>query len=313
MIVVRDLEELRGTLSGSCVTIGNFDGVHKGHQKLLARTREKAVASGSEAVAVTFDPHPLQVLAPDHAPPFITLIDQKLELIGRMGIELCVVLAFSREMAALSPEEFVQRYLLDGLCMRQMVIGYDYAFGKGRAGNYELLKALGAKLGFSVERVGPHMFEGAVVSSTRIRDMVRAGQVWEARPLLGRFYTVRGRILHGADRGGRLLGFPTANLKLVDELFPALGVYAVWATLDGRTMPAVANIGYNPTFGNDALSVEVHIMDFAGDIYGRDLRVQFVQRLRSEKKFNGVDELRAQIARDIELARTILASSQAQA
>lgn len=313
MIVVRTLEELRGTLEGSCVTIGNFDGVHKGHQKLLARTREKALAAGHEAVAVTFDPHPMQVLAPDHAPPFITLIDQKLELIGRQGLEICLVLAFDRAMAALAPEEFVRRYLVDGLRMRQMVIGYDYAFGKGRRGNFELLKALGAEHGFGVERVGPYMHENAVVSSTRIRDLVKAGRVWDARPLLGRFYTVKGQVRHGANRGGRLLGFPTANLCLVDELFPALGVYAVWATLAGVTRPAVANIGYNPTFGNKALSVEVHIMDFEGDIYDRDLRVQFVQRLRSEKKFNGVDELKAQIGNDIRLARTILASSQAQA
>jgi len=312
MIVVRNLDELKDTLRGSCVTIGNFDGVHLGHQKLLARTREKALAHAAESVAVTFDPHPLSVLAPDHAPPFITLIDQKLELISAQGVEICVVLTFTREMAALEPEEFVRRYLVDALAMRHMVIGYDYAFGKGRKGNYELLTALGQKYDYDVERVGPLMLEDAIVSSTRIRDLVKAGKVWEARPLLGRFYTVKGEVQHGAARGGKLLGFPTANLKLVDELFPATGVYAVWAVLDGRLMPAVANIGFNPTFGDGVLSVEVHIMDFSGDLYGRDLRVQFVQRLRSEKKFNGIDELKDQIARDVVLGRTILASSQAQ-
>ena len=313
MIVVRNPDELHGALRGSCVTIGNFDGVHKGHQKLLNRTRDKAAALGAEAIAVTFDPHPMQVLAPEHAPPFITLIDQKLELISSLGLEICVVLEFTREMAAMPPEAFVKQYLVDSLKMTQMVIGYDYAFGKGRRGNYDLLKSLGMQYGYTAERVGPHMHEGAVVSSTRIRDLVKAGRVWDARPLLGRFYTVKGEVRHGANRGGKLLGFPTANLCLVDELFPALGVYAVWATFEGTTYPAVANIGFNPTFGNDALSVEVHIMDFDRDIYGHDLRVQFVQRLRSEKKFNGIDELKAQIGKDIVLGRTILESSEAQA
>ncbi|BBD09521.1 bifunctional riboflavin kinase/FAD synthetase [Desulfovibrio ferrophilus] len=312
MIVVRNLDELQDALRGACVTIGNFDGVHKGHQKLLSRTREKALACSAESVAVTFDPHPMSVLASGHAPPFITLIDQKLELISAQGVELCVVLEFTREMGALEPEEFVRRYLVDALNMKHMVIGYDYAFGKGRKGNYELLTELGRKFDYSVERVGPFMLEDAVVSSTRIRDLVKSGQVWEARPLLGRFYTVKGEVQHGANRGGKLLGFPTANLKLVDELFPAMGVYAVWATYEGQTLPAVANIGYNPTFGNEALSVEVHIMDFDRNIYGHELRVQFVQRLRSEKKFNGIDELKAQIAHDTELGRKILSSSQAQ-
>ncbi|MBU1002719.1 MAG: bifunctional riboflavin kinase/FAD synthetase [Proteobacteria bacterium] len=312
MIVVRNLDELQGTLRGACVTIGNFDGVHKGHQKLLARTRERALASSAESVAVTFDPHPMSVLACGHAPPFITLIDQKLELISAHGLEICVVLEFTRAMAALVPEEFVRQYLVEALSMKHMVIGYDYAFGKGRKGNYELLTALGQKYGYGVERVGPYMLDDAVVSSTRIRDLIKAGKVWEARPLLDRFYTVKGEVQHGANRGGKLLGFPTANLKLIDELFPATGVYAVWATHEGRTMPAVANIGYNPTFGNAALSVEVHILDFDKDIYGRELRVQFVQRLRSEKKFEGIDELKTQIGHDIELGRTILSSSQAQ-
>lgn len=312
MIVIKDINELRDTLRGSCVTIGNFDGVHKGHQKLLKRTREKARAYDAESVVMTFDPHPLQVLAPSHTPPFITMTEQKLELISKQDIEICALLGFTREMAAMEPEEFVRTFLVEGLNMKHMVIGYDYAFGKGRKGNFELLKSLGERYGFSVERVGPFMKDGAIVSSTRIRDLVKAGKVWEARPLLGRFYTVKGEVQHGENRGGRLLGFPTANLKLADELFPATGVYAVWASVGDDLCPGVANIGYNPTFGNDFLSVEVHLFDFSGDIYGQDLRVQFVQRLRSEKKFNGLDELKSQIAKDIELGRTILSSSQAQ-
>ncbi|NJB68024.1 riboflavin kinase/FMN adenylyltransferase [Desulfobaculum xiamenense] len=312
MIVIRDIEDIRGTLRGACATIGNFDGVHKGHQKLIARTRDKALTNRQECVVITFEPHPLRVLAGKNTPPFITLLDQKLELISAMGVELCVVLEFSRCMAALTPDDFVRRYLVDGLNVKELVIGYDYAFGKGRSGNFEVLSELGLKYGFGVERVGPYMHGDAIVSSTRIRDLVRAGNVWDARPLLGRFYTVVGKVEHGANRGGRLLGFPTANLKLVDELCPGMGVYAVWATVGGRTMPAVANIGYNPTFGNEAMSVEVHIMDFEADLYGADLTVRFVQRLRSERKFDGLDQLTEQIAKDISLARTILASSDAQ-
>jgi len=312
MIVIRDPHDLKDALNGACITIGNFDGVHIGHQQLIARTREKARARGLESVVLTFEPHPERVLVGPDTPPFITLLEQKLELIGALGAEVTVVMEFTRQLAALSPEQFVRLYLVECLNCRELVIGYDYAFGKGRKGNYEVLRALGGQYGFGVERLGPVMLDGAVVSSTRIRDLVQAGKVWEAMPLLGRFYIVKGEVVHGRNRGGRLLGFPTANLKLVDELFPATGVYAVWAEVAGQIHPAVANIGYNPTFGNTALSVEVHILDFSGDLTGQTLRIHFVQRLRSEQKFSGLDELRARIGQDIQIGRQILSSSLAQ-
>lgn len=312
MIVATSIEELAGTLDGACVTIGNFDGVHLGHRKLLARTRDKARAHGRVSVAVTFDPHPMRVLAGPDTPPFITLTPQKLELIAAVGLDITLVLEFTRAMATLEPDAFVRAYLLEGLRMRDLVIGYDYAFGKGRRGDYDMLAAMGRREGFSVERIGPVMIGDAVVSSTRIRDLVQAGKVFDARELLGRFYVVRGRVEKGRDRGGRLLGCPTANVRLDDELCPAMGVYAVWAEVDGRVRPAVANIGYNPTFGNDVQSVEVHILDFDSDIYDREMRVHFVQRLRSEKKFDGLDALKAQIDKDISLGRTILEQAGAQ-
>jgi riboflavin kinase/FMN adenylyltransferase len=312
MIVVNNVEDIRGTLETSCLTIGNFDGVHLGHQKLILRTLEKARKHGQSCIVVTFDPHPLRVLVGPNTPPFITLTEQKVELISKLGPEITVILPFNRELAALPPDEFVRKYLMNGLAMREMVIGYDYAFGKKRAGNYEMLKAMGEQEGFGVERIPPVLVEGAVVSSTRIRDMVQAGKVWDARRLLGRFYIVRGQVQHGRDRGGKLLGFPTANLKLTDELVPLTGVYAVWAVINKKPMKAVANIGFNPTFGNDAISVEIHVLDFNGDLYGQSLDVHFVQRLRAEKKFSGLDELKAQISRDAQLARTILDSSEAQ-
>jgi len=198
------------------------------------------------------------------------------------------------------------------LKVKELIIGYDYAFGKGRKGNYELLKRLGEKFGFTIEQLPPVMVDGAIVSSTRIRDMVQAGRVWEARNLLGRFYRVQGKVITGQKRGGPLLGFPTANICLKDELFPKTGVYAVWVEVSGQIKPGVANIGYNPTFGNDYLSVEVHILDFKQNIYGQAIRVHFVQRLRSEKKFADFNELKKQIQADIELGQKILKSSEAQ-
>ncbi|OLN25269.1 Riboflavin kinase [Desulfovibrio sp. DV] len=307
MIVVTRVEEIHEALHGVCLTIGNFDGVHMGHAKLLQRVRDRAAAAGLVSVALTFDPHPRRVLLGNAAPPSITLLEHKLECIEASGIQVCVVLPFSRELAAREPEDFVREALVEGLCLKQLVIGYDYAFGKGRRGNFELLSALGQKYGFGVERLDPVIINGAVVSSTRIRDMVQAGNVWDVRPLLGRFHQVRGTVVHGQKRG-RQLGFPTANVGVKDELVPLSGVYAVWVEVEGTIRPGVANIGKNPTFGDFELSVEAHILDFKGKIYDQPIRVHFVQRIRSEKKFSGPEELISRIREDVGLARMILAA-----
>lgn len=311
MIIARNIEDIEDVITGSCVTIGNFDGVHKGHQKLIQLACSRAKAKGLVSVVVTFDPHPLRVLRDDKNPPFITLTEQKLELISQYGPQVCLLLHFTMDMAKLAPEEFVKKFLLNGLNMKEMIIGYDYHLGKGRAGNFETLTEMGKKHGFTVDRLDPVSLEDAVVSSTRIRDLVQAGNVWDVRPLLGRFYQVKGEVVHGMNRGGRLLGFPTANLKLVDELFPKPGVYAIWVEVDREVHKGVANIGLNPTFGNDALSVEAHILDFSGDLYGADIRVHFVQRIRDEKKFSGIDELKDRISKDVELGRQILSQPEA--
>jgi riboflavin kinase / FMN adenylyltransferase len=311
MIVVKNINEIKDALTGACLTIGNFDGVHMGHAKLLKSVVERAAANNLLAAAVTFDPHPRRVLVDKKDPPFITLTEQKLELIQDYGIQIAMVLPFTKAMAAMDPEDFVRVFLIEGLAMKDLIIGYDYAFGKGRKGNFELLSLLGEKYGYAVERLDPVIINGAVVSSTRIRDMVQAGEVWDVRPLMNRFYQVRGKVVRGRNRGGRLLGFPTANVAMTDELVPKPGVYAIWVDLDGKIYPGVANIGHNPTFGNDVLSVEAHILDFSGDIYDRNIRVHFVQRLRSEKKFSGVEELSARIREDIKLGRRILAAPEA--
>jgi riboflavin kinase/FMN adenylyltransferase len=299
-------DQISGLENGSCVTIGNFDGVHIGHQRLIARVRDLAAGLGLPSVVIAFEPHPLRFFTGKKTPPFITLYEQRAELIRALGIDHLLCLEFNQALASMSPEDFVRRILVEGLHVKELVIGYDYAFGKGRRGNYALLTELGQQWGFGVEQLEPVMVDQAIVSSTRIRDLVEAGDVWAVKPLLGRFYRVTGTVVHGQNRGGRLLGFPTANVHLVDELFPKTGVYCCWAELDGEIHQAVANIGYNPTFGNDVLSVEVHIMDLNADLYGRTLKVHFVQRLRGERKFSGLDELKAQIGKDITLARTIL-------
>ncbi len=305
-MIVYDIDALTDKIEGSALTIGNFDGVHAGHQQLIQQVKKRARRMGLSSIVVTFDPHPLRVLVGKKTPPFITLTQHKLELMQEMGVDFILCMPFNKDIASMEPEDFVCQLLVQKLKLRELIVGYDYVFGKNRRGNFQLLQQLGQKYGFSVDQFMPVMVDGAIVSSTRIRDMVESGRVWEARPLLGRFYSVEGRVTTGRQRGGSLLGFPTANILLQDELFPSTGVYAVWAEISGNIHAAVANIGYNPTFGNDYLSVEVHIFDFCQDVYNRNVKVHFVQRLRSEKKFAGVEELKSQITLDCKLARDIL-------
>ncbi len=313
MEIARELQEISIDISrGSCVTIGNFDGVHNGHRKLIRRTMEKAAKLGLPSVVVTFCPHPLKVLAGVHAAPLITDYEKKLDLFEALGVDLVLMIKFTKELAAMEPEAFVEEYLVRGLNMKELVVGYDYSFGKGRKGNFALLSELGRRHGYGTERLDPVIIDGAIVSSTRIRDMIQAGRVWYVRPLMDRFYVIRGTVIHGMNRGGRLLGFPTANMRVRDELTPMPGVYATWAEVDGRVYKAVTNIGTNPTFGNDEISVETYIMDFSQDLYGWELRLNFVTRLRDEKKFSGVEELMAQIHKDVDLARQILETPEAQ-
>ncbi len=305
-MIVYDIDSLTDQVEGSALTIGNFDGVHVGHQQLVQQVKKRARRMGLSSIVVTFDPHPLRVLVGKKTPPFITLTQHKLELMQEQGVDYILCMTFNKGIAAMEPEDFVFELLVQKLKLRELIVGYDYVFGKNRRGNFNLLQQLGQKYGFSVDQFMPVMVDGAIVSSTRIRDMVESGRVWEVRPLLGRFYSVEGRVTTGRKRGGSLLGFPTANILLQNELFPSTGVYAVWAELAGKIHAAVANIGYNPTFGNDCLSVEVHIFDFNQNVYDQNIKVYFVQRLRSEKKFAGIEELKSQISLDCKLARNIL-------
>ena len=310
----------RALARGCAVTIGNFDGVHLGHQSLIRRTIEKARADALPVVLITFEPHPLRVLLGDGAPPQLMSLQHKLECFADMGIDLTLVLPFTAETAALPPEDFVRQILVESLNTRILVVGYDYAFGKNRRGNAELLARLGKAYGYTLEQVPPIPVQGDTVSSTRIRDALLRGDAEDDCALLGRPHSVEGVVEHGMNRGGRLLGFPTANLRMQDDLLlPKIGVYAVMAevnpakhclpgiysTGDCKYLQGVANVGKNPTFADEPVHVETHLLDFHGNIYDAPFRVHFVKRLRDELKFNGVNELIEQIRRDCLAAREL--------
>ncbi len=310
MQVIKDLKEISRPFKNAVVTIGNFDGIHVGHQALFRQVIDKAESIGGTSVVLTFEPHPIRVLNCDKHFPLITLYDQKVELIEATGVDTLICVSFSSEFATTPARTFVKDTLYDIIGMRSVIVGEDYSFGKGRRGNISLLREMGKSLGFEVIVSQWVELESRRVSSTEIRNLVRDGHVEEARNLLGRYYQVRGTVVVGRDRGGRLLGFPTANLRLYDELCPKGGVYAVTVECGGTTYEGVANIGYSPTFENGEFSVEVHVLGFDQQIYNLAIRVNFVQRLRGEKKFPGPEALAAQIKLDIEKAREILSSAQ---
>ncbi|MHB9075747.1 MAG: bifunctional riboflavin kinase/FAD synthetase [Desulfobaccales bacterium] len=305
-MVYHDLPPGESAFSRTVVTIGNFDGVHLGHRVILDRVCQRARELGGQAVAVTFNPHPVKVLRPEVNLPLLTTQDQKLKLLADAGLDAVVVLPFSIKFAALPAREFVRQYFCERLRAREVVVGHDYCFGRGREGNIDLLREMGAVHGFTVQVVWAVEVQGAAVSSSLIRAMLRLGKVTEAGRLLGRTYGVEGQVVQGKGRGAKLLGVPTANILTPNELLPASGIYAVWVSRGGAIIPGVANIGTCPTFDNSELSLEVHLLDFSGDLYGEPLEVQFVARLREEQRFPSLEALAAQIHADIEVARQVL-------
>jgi riboflavin kinase/FMN adenylyltransferase len=303
MNTVFGLENYQTPPRNPVLTIGNFDGVHLGHLALLEKCVERAAAIDGTSVVLTFEPHPLRVLRPEVSLPLICVLDRKLELIETAGIGMTVVAQFTRNFAAITARDFVQKILAGKLGIRELVVGHDYTFGQGREGDLTLLAELGPRFGFMVHEVGPVTVEGEVVSSTRIREKILEGDIPGANRLLGRQYQLRGPVVRGRNRGARLLGFPTANLRPANELLPPIGVYAVMVELNGQTLMGVTNIGTNPTFGEEALSVETFILDFEGELYDRVIRLKFCRRLRGQIKFDGVSALAEQIARDADEAR----------
>ncbi len=310
MKVYRDLDAITEKFPHACVTIGNFDGVHLGHQMLFAEVVQKAYRQKGTSVAISFDPHPLQVLRPEGI-KLISTCAQKIELIGHAGIDVLVLVPFTPQFAATSAVHFVDDILIGRIGVKELVVGYDYAFGKGRTGNIEFLQAQGRKKGFPVTVVDAHYENGMLVSSTKVRELIAQGRMAEARTLLGRFYQIRGEVQRGRQRGGKELGFPTANLHLEEEdLLPRIGVFVCQVICAGVCYGGVLNIGYNPTFGEEKLVAETHIFDFNQDIYGKPIKVNLLQFLRGEQKFAGVPELAAQIRRDVIQAKQVLAEQQ---
>jgi len=309
MELVKNIDQIEKPYKNAVITIGNFDGVHIGHQALFHEVIEKADSIGGTSIVMTFDPHPVRVLKQNGHLPLITMNEQKVELIENSGIDVLICIQFNKEFAAISAKDFIEDLLLKCIGMKAIVVGKDYTFGKNREGNLDLLQTFANNLGFEVivaDWVQTSKGLPNRISSTRTRELVMAGEVDEAKKLLGRYYQIRGTVITGRNRGGKLLGFPTANITLHDELCPKNGVYAVTVDCMEKKYQGVANIGYSPTFDDGVFSVEVHILDFNENIYGQKIRVNFVQRIRDEIKFSDIAELSDAIRNDIEKARKIL-------
>jgi riboflavin kinase/FMN adenylyltransferase len=293
---------------GAAIAIGNFDGVHLGHRALITRARQLAAANGALTVVLTFDPHPSALLAPARAPLMLTSIERRIELLAEAGVDAVVVEPFTRELAGVAPNAFVDDVVIFALRARAIIVGYDFSYGQGRTGTVDALRAHGVNAGIEVAVVPPVTVDGEVCASTKVRSHLRAGELGRAERMLGRPWDVDGVVVHGAERG-RAIGVPTANIDPEVELAIAPGIYAVTLSVDGGpAMPAVASLGTNPTFVDAGrLVLEVHVLDWNGEIYDRRVRTTFVARLRDELKFDSVDALVAQIQRDIAAARAALA------
>ncbi len=308
MLLLRQLERVGRRFAVPVVTLGNFDGVHRGHQEILHRVVATAKAVGGTPIVLTFHPHPLTVLDPARAPLLLTDWRTRIERIAATGIDTIIVQRFTAEFAAIGATDFVHRFLATGLGVHAVIVGHRVSFGHNRAGRADTLRDLGTRYGFGVEIVGPIKVDGTLVSSSALRSAVSRGDLVRARSGLGRIPSVVSRVIHGFHRG-RSLGFPTANLRIDGMVLPPDGVYAVWTRRRGGTAGGVANLGHNPTFGNTARSLEVHLFDVDENLYGQRLEVSFVRRLRGEVKFPNVQALAQQIARDATAARAALADA----
>jgi riboflavin kinase/FMN adenylyltransferase len=287
------------------LALGNFDGLHRGHMKIIERVRRVASERGATAVAMTFDPHPPRVVRPDKAPPLLMTKTQRLEALERAGVDGVAVVRFTPELSRWDPETFVRTVLVEWLHVAEVWVGANFLFGHDRAGNFSSLRGLGSRYGFRAEKIDPVRYKDFVVSSTRIRRLISEGRVDEAGALLGHPYTIDGTVVEGSHRG-RGLGFPTANLATGNELIPPHGVYATTVRLDGVIYPSITNVGIRPTFDDEPRTViETHLLDVERDLYGLTLRLGFVQRLRDERRFESVDLLKAQVGADVQKARTL--------
>jgi riboflavin kinase / FMN adenylyltransferase len=289
------------------LTLGVFDGLHLGHQLIIERVVGRARAAGAVPTVITFDPHPRAVLHPESAPPLLQTFDQKVEAFGVLGVEQTIVIRFTREFASRSAEEFLRDVVYERLQAEEAYLGRGFAFGRGREGDINLLRRVSRELGFFADEVPEVRLRGQRISSSRIRELLAEGRANLARRMLGRPYGVEGRVVRGHERG-RTLGFPTANLRPVNRVIPRGGVYVTATLIEGAWRRSVTNVGVRPTFESEGEpSVETYVMDWAGDLYGDVVRVRFLHRLRGERRFNSVEELKRQIDADVERARKFFA------
>jgi riboflavin kinase/FMN adenylyltransferase len=311
MKIIKGLENVQERFTYPVLTMGNFDGVHLGHQKIFELVRNRAREVGGTSIVLTFDPHPQKVLFPEKEFFLLNTLEEKIQIIEKIGIDVVICARFTREFANKSSYEFVKEILHEQLGVQEVYVGYDSTFGKGREGDTQELKYLGEKFGFKVVVVPPVQIKGKPVSSTRIRKLLKEGNVEEAALLLNRRYSIDGEVIQGKALGKKL-GFPTANLKLHHELIPKEGIYIVGVLWRNKLFKGALNIGFNPTFPNEKFSVEVHILDFDQDIYGERIKIIFYKRIRDEIAFSSVDELVRQIGQDVEITRKYFAELEAQ-
>jgi len=304
VILVRELDDLPAVLRGGAVSIGNFDGVHIGHARIIEQLKKQANAVGGRAIVFTFDPHPVRLLRPEAAPPPLTWTERKAQLLEHLGVDAMIAYRTDTALLALEPAEFFSRIIQDRLGARALVEGPNFYFGKNRAGNVKTLEQLCSAAQLRLEIVAPEQFEGQIVSSSRVRQLIRDGEVRRARRILTQPFRIRGMVTHGARRGAAL-GFPTANLEAIDTILPMHGVYAGNAYVNGSRHAAAINIGPNPTFGEVHSKVEAHILDFRATLYGEPLEIDFLDRLRDIRTFASVDELRMQLALDIQTTAAV--------
>jgi riboflavin kinase/FMN adenylyltransferase len=287
------------------LALGNFDGVHRGHRKILDRVRRVAGEHGATSLVMTFDPHPPRIVRPDKAPPLLMTKPQKLEALAEAGLQGAAIVRFTKELSRWDPETFVRTVLVDWLHVAEVWVGANFLFGHDRAGNFSLLRSLGARYGFKAEKIDPVRYKDFVVSSTRVRRLISEGRVDEAGALLGHTYAIDATVVQG-DRRGRELGFPTANLCTENELLPPHGVYATTTKIDGVVLASVTNIGTRPTVDQSGrTTIETHVLNLDRELYGESLRLGFVQRLRDERAFESLDALKTQIAADVQRARML--------
>lgn len=305
MEIIKDIDSLKKSYPNTVLTIGNYDGVHLGHQKILSMVGKKAEEISGTSMVMTFDPHPVKVIAPEKNVKLLTTPEEKARLIAKTGIDVLLFITFTKEFSQIAPDEFISKILVEKLNIKEVIVGANYSFGKSKKGNIDLLRKRGKEFGFRATAVQDVMLHGNIVSSS-IRSLLMKGAVQDVITYLGRAYSILGTVIKGKGRGKSILNIPTANITSPVEIAPREGVYAVRVGYKGSIYDGAANIGKNPTFGNTDVSYEVHLFGFSGDLIGESLRIYFIDRIRNERTFPDVATLEKQIREDMDVAGKIL-------